>query len=238
MNTIINDPIIIIGCPRSGTSMVTGIIDKCGAWGGVLFGPNDFNKKGMFENIFIRNEIIKPYLSANNWDRLGQNPLPDISIVRRHSTDDDFIGKMRNAIVSTMKKEGYNGGIWYIKEPKITLIWPIFNALFPSAKWVIIRRDVEDIVRSCLRTRFMRAYNNRSGWIKYVSIHERRFEEIYASKLNVQEIWPQRIINGDLTQVQMVVNNLGLNWDNKEIKSFVEPMLWNKGVGRQGKTGE
>jgi hypothetical protein len=47
-------PIIITGCARSGTSMIAGIINLCGAWKGVTSGPNKYNAKGMFENHELR----------------------------------------------------------------------------------------------------------------------------------------------------------------------------------------
>jgi hypothetical protein len=54
------DPILITGAARSGTSMTAGVINICGAFGGVLSGPNKNNKKGMFENNRIRQDIAKP----------------------------------------------------------------------------------------------------------------------------------------------------------------------------------
>ena len=34
------DPILITGCARSGTSMIAGVINICGAFGGDMAGPN------------------------------------------------------------------------------------------------------------------------------------------------------------------------------------------------------
>ena len=42
------EPILITGCARSGTSMVAGIINMSGAFGGVMAGPNKNNQKGNF----------------------------------------------------------------------------------------------------------------------------------------------------------------------------------------------
>jgi hypothetical protein len=44
--------------------MVSGIIELSGAWGGMTAGPNQNNKKGMFENVQIRNGVVKPYLRS------------------------------------------------------------------------------------------------------------------------------------------------------------------------------
>ena len=48
-------PILIVGCPRSGTSMIGGAINICGAFRGELVG------RGMFENNRILQEIVEPY---------------------------------------------------------------------------------------------------------------------------------------------------------------------------------
>ena len=73
-----NPPILITGCARSGTSLVAGIINMRGAFGGKMSGPNMNNAKGMFENARIRNDIVKPYYRSIGVDPLGQYPLPDI----------------------------------------------------------------------------------------------------------------------------------------------------------------
>ena len=51
-------PILVTGCARSGTSLVAGIVNICGAFGGVTRPGNPANEKGLFENISIQ-EIDK-----------------------------------------------------------------------------------------------------------------------------------------------------------------------------------
>jgi hypothetical protein len=233
----INSPLLITGIPRSGTSMVTGIIAACGAFGGETSPSSTSNKKGFFENSRIRKDIVKPYIGSGGWDPMCQRPLPDIYKVKLHSKDMAFINKFKNSVVGVIKSEGYQDGIWYYKDPKMGLMWPIWDVSFPNASWVLIRRDVEDIVRSCLRTSFMKAYKDRSGWLGWCATHERRFEEMCEAKLKIYEIWPQRIINGDLSAIKMLINNLGLTWNEKAVMDFVEPRLWNKGQSRPGKSG-
>jgi hypothetical protein len=220
------EPILITGAARSGTSLCAGSINICGAWGGQLSGPTKYNRKGMFENSEIRNAIVKPYLRDIGCDPLGQKPLPDINKVR--DVNSLMVARWRKQIVDLVRKQGYKDGPWFYKGAKMCLMWPLWNAAFPDAHWVVVRRDSEDIVTSCLKTSFMRAYRSRSGWLQWVAEHEMRFEEMYDAKLKVQEVWPQRAINGDLTQLQMVVNNLGLDWKFDEVKGFIEPTLWHK----------
>lgn len=228
------DPIIIVGVPRSGTSMTAGVIEQCGAFGG---NTDSNKKKRQFENITIQRDITKPFFITMKSSPTGHKNFPNIYKVKEVCKNDTLVSNFRNAVISVINNQGYKEGSWYIKDSRITLIWPIWNAAFPKAKWIIVRRDVEDIVRSCLRTDFMDTYNTRSGWLSLVSEYERHFEDMYNSKLIIGEVWPQRMINGDFAGIQLIINNLQLEWNKEKIMGFVEPKLWAKGLSRTGKGG-
>uniref|UniRef100_A0A6M3KK48 Putative sulfotransferase domain contining protein n=1 Tax=viral metagenome TaxID=1070528 RepID=A0A6M3KK48_9ZZZZ len=227
MNYIM-EPIFVTGAARSGTSMTAGIISLNGAFGGQLSQATFYNKKGMFENSHIRDFVVKNYLRSNGWDPMAQNPLPDIDKVREQAK---VVGqRFRAMVLKIIKDQGCQfDRSWFYKGAKMCLIWPIWNEAFPEAKWVIVRRNAEDIVRSCLRTGFMRAYKHRSGWLRWVAEHEKRFEEMHDARLRCREVWPQRMINGDFTEMQSVVNWLGLPWDLDKAREFIEPKLWARG---------
>jgi len=226
------EPILITGCARSGTSMVAGIINKCQVFGGDMSGPNRNNAKGMFENAYIRNNILKPYLRQMEVDPLGQYPLPDIDNLLIPSS-------LKKDVEQVMINQGYTNGPWMYKGAKMCLTWPAWHHAFPNAKWIIVRRRTGDIVNSCIRTGFMRAFhrkevqkavgvtNERDGWIWWVHQHEKRFIEMMESEegVNVKVIWPHRMVNGDYTQIKDMIDWLGLKW-NTEILNFVDPLLW------------
>lgn len=212
-------PILVTGCARSGTSIIAGVINICGAFGGVLSGPNKYNAKGMYENTFIRDHVEKPYLRSIKMDPFGQYPLPDtmnLSIPTGWKKD----------IHNVMEKEGYIKGPWYYKGAKACLIWPIWNYAFPNAKWIIVRRRSADIAQSCLDTGFMRAYKEYNGWIKWINHHEKKFVEMIEGGLNVKVIWPERLVGGNYEQMYEVIEWLGLTWRSKEVIDFIEPKLW------------
>ena len=223
------DPILITGAARSGTSMVAGIVNLCGAFGGELAGPTKFNKKGMFENNEIREKIVKPFLLNLNCDPMGQKPLPETFQVKKFLSEGYDPGILRDAVLEVIRKQGGDNRIWFYKGAKMCLLWPVWDAAFPGAKWIIVRRDVEDIISSCLRTGFMRAYTRRSGWLMWVAAHETKFEEMIFSKLDIMEVWPQRMINGDFSEMQIVLNHLGLEWDKEKVLDFIDYRLWKQG---------
>ena len=141
------DPIIIVGCARSGTSMTAGMINICGAFGGMMFGPSQEAQKGMFENKRIRNDIVKPYLSKIGCDPMGQKPLPNNRQVFEVSQPE--VDAWRNNVQAIMTDEGYKEGEWFVKCPKSALVWYIWHRAFPDARWVIIKRNHEDLATSC-----------------------------------------------------------------------------------------
>lgn len=222
------DPILITGCARSGTSLTSGVVFLGGAFGGKLAGPNSNNKRGMFENTEIRNGIVKPYLRKMGVDPLGQKPLPDIFQVLKHSYDAERVGRWKTKITEIMKTHGYKEGPWFYKGAKLCLIWPLWYEAFPKAKWIIVKRESKDIAASCMRTGFMRAYNSESGWMEWIETHLNRFEEMKTQKgLNVFEIWPQKMIEGDLTEIrECITKYLGMEWKEKEVLNFIAPALW------------
>jgi len=230
MERLMPAPILITGAARSGTSMVAGVINICGAFGGNMSGPNKHNQKGMFENAHIRNKIVKPYLRGLGLDPLGQYPLPDVNSLL-------IPVNWRKRIEQVLIREGYKEGPWMYKGAKMCLMWPVWNFAFPDAKWIIVRRRTGDIVQSCLKTGFMRAFESpefrrmvgasdvKEGWIWWVRQHEKRFVEMITEGLNCKIVWPERMVRGDYQQIMDTIEWVGLEWKS-EVLNFIDPKLW------------
>jgi hypothetical protein len=216
-------PILITGCARSRTSLVAGIIHKCRAFGGVMTGPTRHNRKGQFENQAIRNTITKPALRAAGYDPLGQRPLP---VRERWMNDPNW----RERVEAVMVHEGYQDGPWFYKGAKMCLFWWEWAAAFSEATWVIVRRPDAEIIQSCLRTGFMRAYQDAAGWQKWVDVHKVRWAEMKAAGLNVHEVQSSRIVDGDLEEIRAVVERAGLTWNEAVVQEFIDPRLTRQGA--------
>ena len=116
--------------------------------------------------------------------------------------------------------------------------WPVWNFAFPDAKYVIVRRKTPDIINSCMRTGFMRAFSRTEfqksvkvmseydGWLWWVHYHEDRFREMIEEGLQTQQVWPERMVDGDYSKVQEMIEWLGLEWREDEVRAFIEPKLW------------
>lgn len=216
-------PILITGCARSGTSMTAGIIYLCGGFGGYLSGPTPNNKKGMFENNNIRDNVVKPYLKSIGMDPLGQRPLPtldDLTPMRNLASEVEYV----------LKDEGYQEDVWFYKGAKMCLMWPLWQRAFPDAKWIIVRRYDRDIINSCMRTGFMRAFKDEAGWQSWVDHHRERFEEM-QEVLDVREVWPSEFVRGNFAPIKMIVEWIGLEWNQEEVTQFIEPAFWSEADG-------
>lgn len=221
-------PILITGAARSGTSMIAGSIHKCGAFGGMLSPPNRFNKKGMFENAAIRNNVVKIFLRGIDADPMGQNPLPSLPRCQEATGHSDFVATWRNRIERIMREQGYVDGSWFYKGAKMCLMWPVWHAAFPDAQWIIVRRQTEEIIQSCMHTAFMRAYRDEQGWKRWVAAHLERFEQMFQAGLSIHTIWPSKMIDGDLKEIKALIEKLDLTWRRELILDFIAPALWKK----------
>jgi len=212
-------PILVTGCARSGTSLVAGIIHLCGAFGGNLLGPWEYNKKGQFENLYIRENMVKPYLNAIMADPRGQRPLPVAESV-------PVIIDWHEYFLEVMVEQGYIDGPIFYKGAKMCLMWPVWSTAFPKAKWIIVRRDDKGIIASCLRAPFMTAYTDEEGWQYWVNHHKLCWNEMRDAELDIFEIWTPPLIDGDLSGAKEMIQWLGLEWDEEKIDEFVSPELW------------
>lgn len=219
-------PILITGCARSGTSLMAGIINICGAFGGKMSGPNNYNKKGLFENIAIKQQVDKGYLKSIGMDPKGQKPLPDTGNLPIPSN-------WSQQVENIMLAEGYKEGEWFYKGARSCLMWPVWHYAYPNAKWIVVRRKTADIVNSCMSTAFMNAYNHPEGWLNWVHHHERCFVEMVEAGLNVKQVWPERMVRGDYEQVLEMIEWLGLVWKPIDVMEHIEPKLW-KARKKQG----
>jgi hypothetical protein len=211
-----NAPIFVTGINRSGTTVIAKIIHCCGAFAG----SGAEQKKSMFENVYINKEIVRPYMERMGTDPRGQFPLPDISKISIPLT-------WKDQVETIMKREGYIDGAWMYKDTKMALIWNVWHTAFPDAKWVIVRRKTGDVIQSCLKTGYMTAYEDDKGWLEWIHEHEDRFRDMIDAGLNCKILWPERMINGDYTQLHEILEWLGLSW-KEEALGLIDSLLWNK----------
>lgn len=202
-------PILVTGCPRSGTSLVAGVLKACGMFTGKVDKMN--------ENIRIRDKIIKPFMITQNWDAEGVNVPPLVENV-------ELIGRPR--IRGVLNVEGWGGGQWMYKDRRIALMFPIWAKMFPQAVFVIVRRSDQQIITSCLQTAYMNGEPER--WVKMIADYKVLFA-MMKQRLNVVEVRPDRMIGGNYEEMkELIIKHTGLTWQEDKVKQYIEPRLWRK----------
>jgi hypothetical protein len=211
-------PILLTGIQRSGTTIIAKILSMCGASTGEVTG-------------MLEHRAIKAYVNEY-YDLIGadkQFPLPcttQIPLPGNWVTAIQYFGKFDLELP------------WMFKSSTNCQIWPVWNHAFPNAKWVIVRRRTGDIVSSCMKTAYMAAFKNpqnrdligvsseQEGWLWWVHQHEKLFVEMIEAGLNCKIIWPERMANGDYSQIFEMLEWVGLQW-NEKIVETISAMLYN-----------
>jgi hypothetical protein len=228
MRDFVSSPILVTGASRSGASMVAGILEICGVFLGSTPKPTAQDSRSMFENKEIYEQVMKPYLLEVGMCPAGQYPLVPTS-------DLPIPVKFKDYVLDALHDDHYQDDRpWAYKSNKLVLTWPLWHFAFPNAKWLIIRRRTGDIINSCLKTSFMRAFktdkywkeigakNEQEAWLWWVHQYEERLIEMISKGLNCKVIWPERMVRGDYSQMYETIEWLGLKWDSK-ILSYVDP---------------
>lgn len=224
MSDYLNNPIFITGIERSGSTIIAKIVHHCGAFSGAV--------SEMQENKKIKT-FVESHYAGIGADPKGQYPLPKTENL---SVPGDWKQKVSNCIVSDRYMENKP---WMLKSHSLTQIWPIWHLTYPDVKWVIVRRKTGDITHSCLKTAYMSAFANElnlqavggkeqvDGWLWWVKQHEKCFNEMVQAGVQYKEVWPERMVNGDFSQVKEMIEWLGLTWVDSVV-DLVAPLFNSK----------
>lgn len=217
-----DEPVFILGLPRSGTSMVTGIMQLCGAWlGETVPGGGVENPKGFFENIFLREGVNKKILADSGFDPLGIGPLPFFDQLPK-------VNGLKQTILDYLKHAQYEfDRPWAFKEPKLTLLWPIYYQNFPNARWIIVNRDLDEVVNSCIRTSFMKKHStDRDFWLNWAEAYQLRLDALKQTSAPWRQIETGPMIRGELDAIADLIQWSGLQWDEQKAREFISPDYW------------
>ena len=214
-------PILVTGLPRSGTSMVAGCLHLAGAWTGRTVAAGRYNRKGFFENVELRDGLNKGILKSVGADTSGVDPLPSLDSI-------SLCENLREEALACIVRQGYFGKTpWLFKDAKLSLTWPAFNHAFPNAKWVIVVRDRDKVVDSCLNTPFMARHStDREFWNNWYGEYEQRLGKLANTAKYTVHIHSDDIVNKTQNDLRNLIEWLGLHWDCKKISKFIEPSFW------------
>ncbi len=204
--------IFICGAARSGTSLTTKILQAHGLYLGSTEQVNE-----LYEHVGIRQTVLKPMLTKVGADPLGQGPLPNMAKFK----PDPHLRRIVESHYAVGREI-----LWGYKDAKLSLTWPMWHAAFPEAKWIIVRRETDAIIDSCLRTHFMRRYGtDRDKWAAWVEFHLCQFASMKMMDLNVIEVWPAQYIDA-YDYFAPVAEFCGFEPDAEKVCNAVNPKLW------------
>jgi hypothetical protein len=137
-------PLILLGMHRSGTTILAQALATLGLYQGRLGGHHESRL------FFDLNEAILSWAHAT-WD----HPTP----VERLFRDADVLQAAADLLREHMRQRfpseflgsdhaGGNIAHWGWKDPRNTLTWPLWQALFPSARYVYLVRNGADVALS------------------------------------------------------------------------------------------
>ena len=64
------------------------------------------------------------------------------------------------------------------------------------------------------------------GWLWMVHQYENKFVEMIQSGLNCKIVWPERMVDGDYSQIYETLEWLGLTYNTDSIFNLIDHKLW------------
>jgi len=202
-----HNPILIASPPRSGTTMIAGLLHHHGAWVGKA-GVTKYKKTNSdfgSENIEIKRYLKMLLIGYKNWSV----PLPDIKKAM----------KFKENILSLVNTDGP----WLVKTSNILLTWQLWNEAFPQATWLFIDRSSEAVINSVLRHPRMgrRHIRKIEKFVMALQLRQRYVSQYVNNYMfvNVDEI----IKTGD---AEKVVTFCGLTYDPSIAENWIKQEMW------------
>ncbi len=224
--------IIVLGAHRSGTSMVTRLINMMGAYfgmGDTSIGANSENPKGFWERgdvIAANDAILKHY--GCEWDKLDNWQFTDAPTKKDLTALQPTLQSLRNIVLEMDANRP-----WVIKDPRMCITYPFWQPMLELPVIICVYRNPQEVARS-LKTR-----NDIS------LTHGMAFWEYYAVGIvNAIRTAPTIFISHDellanpMATMQKLYNDLTKHVERglimpseKEINAFIDPSLYRSHAG-------
>ena len=136
-----NQPVIITGMHKSGTSLTASVLQAAGVHiGNNLMGPGLGNRLGHFEDMDIY-ALHCNILTSHGIHRDGWTKQPNVAVPQ------SFDGRIQDFL--SIRRE--QKGLWGWKEPRTTLFLDFWKQALPDAKFVFVYRKPWEVIDSLYR---------------------------------------------------------------------------------------
>lgn len=187
-------PIVLLGAPRSRTSLTAHIFHAHGVWVGRYKDGDENNPKGYYENRDFKKSLI--------------------DLAGRDCVHKGFVCKPRVAwpgvCEDVLKRTGYEGGPWLVKHS--VMYWPMWSSMNPFM--VSIRRDPRAIKESCLSTGYLKDE-------QAIKAHIAALDDIEENH-GAYRLDTDRYFSGDWAQMDAVFSAAGLKFDKDIAERIVD----------------
>jgi hypothetical protein len=190
MTTTSNRPIFIVGCQRSGTTLLRLMLDS---HPNISCGP---------ETRFLQ-DFAK--LTSESWDRLSLYGFPKTYWLDKSA---EFFDSFQAEYAKSRGKER-----WADKTPRYALTLGYINELFPTCQIVHVIRDGRDVVASHRdRWGYWSAVKAAEKWPRYVKAARRVGERLADDRYT--EVRYERLVLDTEATLRPLLSFLGEPWDD------------------------
>jgi len=172
--------LVIAGMHRSGTSLITQWLNRCGLYvGNKLAGPEIGNTEGLFEDVEFQ-RLHKQFLKKRNCSPIG--------FITTHLTPLD--ASERKQLEDVIEARNHEHNEWGWKDPITCLFLNEYRELIPRAFYLVIIRDYHATVSSLVTREHkvdMKRFSSKKGlsrlkWKLLKGMMIKRPFELYAEK--------------------------------------------------------
>jgi len=217
--------LVIAGMHRSGTSLISNWLNKCGLHlGETLMGAAPSNEEGHFEDM----EFLKVHEEI-----LTDNKLPHTGLIDEYHIPISIYHKEKLKSVINIKNKLHRQWGW--KDPRTCLFLDTYKELLPDAKYLVIVRDYASVVSSLLKREFWdreKKYLARKAFSRFIWENfrrERNLQAFYKSKagyyLRVWITYNQqllKLIETSSPETCLVVNYSFLNDNDSRVRNYMK----------------
>jgi len=220
---------IVLGSPRSGTSMTAGLLSILGVDMGRVRPPDFENPTGYFEDIEF-SKLIADLFRAANPQADGFNPPSQSELMKQFPK---FHERAKRLIAQRIQNA--RSPVWGWKVTSTIFVMPLFLPYLPDPHFIVVVRNPLDIARSMIN------YTRRKGYKKLSLVQALKLTNLYYmaiftfleehSTLPWCVVSYEELLKEPHSHIQKILTFLGIEANQKQIMEackFVNPRIGRK----------
>lgn len=220
-----DDPIVLLGMHRSGTTLLARMLEQLG----VFHGDKQLEQH-VESRFFVSVNDWLLSLVHGSWDNPNHMRLLLDQPVIRTAAEKEMRRRVygpnfyRTYIGLSRVKAFFNNPclVWGWKDPRTTVTWPLWDSIFPKAKYIFIYRNGIDVAQSLrfreqsrrdsLNRRFMslRCAQLEGGYKLWEEYHQLFFDYEAAHPIEVLYVGYEELLTDPETIMRQIIQFIGI----------------------------